>query len=127
MEKESKIFTMEEKDKKIRAEYADLVKMFDDMDDETKKQGRRLCTEAAFLRIMLSELKEIIIRDGYTERYQNGANQYGYKKSAACDQYDKAVSSYIKIMGAISRLLPKNDDAREDASEIMKFINAGRS
>jgi len=127
MEKESKIFTIEEKDKKIRAEYADLVKMFDDMDEETKKQGRRLCTEAAFLRVMLSELKEIIIREGYAERYQNGANQYGYKKSVACDQYDKAVSSYIKIMGAINRLLPKNDDAREGASEIMEFINAGRA
>ena len=127
MKEDKKIFTIEEKDKKIRAEYSDLVKLFDDMDDETKKQGRRLCTEAAFLRIMLSELKEIILRDGYTERYQNGANQYGIKKSAACDQYDKAVSSYIKIMGAINRLLPKNDDARADASELMEFINAGRA
>ena len=68
------------KDEIIKAEKRKLSGIYTRLDKKTKKSVDSLVDEAAFMAASLYELREIINEKGYTEEYQNGANQKGIKK-----------------------------------------------
>lgn len=121
------IYTEQERQKQIRREFSKLYALYRDDDNPANEQVKRLCDEAAFLRIMLHELKKIIIRDGYIETYQNGANQHGLKKSSAVEVYDKMISQYMRVFAQLNKLLPEPESIDEAQREIMAFITGGNS
>ena len=120
------IYTEEERKKQKDRELSKLLSLFDNADQELRKRAAGLCHEAAFMRVMLYELRQIIMRDGMIERYQNGATQYGLKKSSAVELYDKTVSQYIKIMAQINKLLPGVEYVDPAGREIIEFIMTGK-
>ena len=66
------------------------------------------------------ELKEQIIKEkGWTEGYQNGANQRGVKKSSEGETYNVVLKNYNSTLAAICKLLP---DERAGGDELMDFI-----
>ena len=65
------------KDDIIKAEKRKLAGIYTRLDKKTKKSVESLVDEAAFMAASLYELRKIINEKGYTEEYQNGANQKG--------------------------------------------------
>ena len=60
----------------------------------------------------LYELRKIIDDKGYTEEYQNGANQKGVKKCSEVEIYNTMIKNYSSIVKQLTDLLPK-EQSRE--------------
>lgn len=79
------------------------------MDAKTKKATQSLIDEAAFMSASLYELRVIINKKGYTETYQNGANQKGIKKSSEMEIYSTLIKNYNTTIKQLTDLIPKEE------------------
>ena len=95
------------KDKIIKAEKRKLAGIYTRLDEKTKKSVGSLVDEAAFMAASLYELRKIIDEKGYTEQYQNGANQRGVKKCSEVEIYNTMIKNYSAIVKQLTDLLPK--------------------
>lgn len=119
------IYTEKERIALINKEIRRLGKSKKDLDESRKVTLDNLFSEAAFMVVALSEVRQIMQRDGTIEEYQNGANQSGIKKSAAFEVYDKMLNTYMKVVDQINKALPET--AQIDASaEILKFASGAK-
>ena len=96
-EKPGKVAKYEGKTKEqiIAAEKRKLGGIYKKLDEKTKKATENLVEEAAFMGASLHELRQKIAEKGYTEEYQNGANQKGVKKSAEVEIYNTMIKNYM--------------------------------
>ncbi len=97
------------KDEIIKAEKTKLSAIWKKMDAKTRKATESLVDEAAFQAASLYELRMIINEKGYTEEYQNGANQKGIKKASEVEIYNTLVKNYQNTIKQLTDLLPKED------------------
>lgn len=119
MAKDTGIFTEEEREAKVKKELARLRKILAELNPDSAKIMDGLVHDTAFMAVTLEEARLMIRRDGIIEKYQNGANQCGLKKSSAVEVYDKMVNTYMKAVKQICDGLPQ---ASNDAAEgIMNF------
>lgn len=95
------------KEKIIEAEKRKFAEIFKEMDVKTKKSVGSLIDQAAFMGASLYQLAEAINEKGYTEVYQNGANQKGIKKSSEVEIYNVMIKNYSSIIKQLTDLLPK--------------------
>lgn len=63
--------------------------------------------------LQLKKLAVDIDKNGVTEQYCNGANQYGIKKSASADVYGTMIKSYMTAQKQINDLIPKSESETE--------------
>lgn len=96
-----------EKDEIIKAEKRKLAGLYRSMDAKTKKAVDSLVDEAAFMSASLYELRQIINEKGYTEEYQNGANQKGVKKCSEVEVYNTMIKNYMGTIKQLTEQLPK--------------------
>lgn len=97
---------MQTKEQKIRTELDRLSILFEDLDENKRELLDSVLQNAAFMKVTLDELQEEIAKTGAVERYQNGANQYGLKQSAAVQAYNALVKNYTAIMKVLGERLP---------------------
>ena len=116
------IYREEKRKKLIKQEIKRLNPLLENIDSNRKRAFEKLINDAAFMAVTLEEARAIINRDGIIESYQNGQNQYGYKKSSAVEVYDKMINTYSKIVKQMCDVLPENVSAEDPGEEIMKFI-----
>lgn len=95
------------KDEIIKAEKRKLAGIYTRLDKKTKKSVDSLVDEAAFMAASLYELRRIIDEKGYTEEYQNGANQKGVKKCSEVEIYNTMIKNYSAIVKQLTDLIPK--------------------
>lgn len=95
------------KDEIIKAEKRKLAGIYTRLDKKTKKSVDSLVDEAAFMAASLYELRKIIDEKGYTEEYQNGANQKGVKKCSEVEIYNTMIKNYSAIVKQLTDLIPK--------------------
>ena len=94
------------KDQKIRKEIYRLKRVFRDLDKNKLQTVESLIRNAAFMAVSLEELQEIINEEGYTEEYQNGANQSGRKQSEAVKTHIAMTKNHAAIMKQLAELVP---------------------
>jgi hypothetical protein len=107
------------KDEKIKKEIRRLKRIYKKMDPDVKKATQSLIENAAFMAVTLEDLQEIINKEGVISEYQNGANQWGTKKSPEVEVYNTMVKNHMAIIRQLTDLLPKEeakevDDGFED-------------
>lgn len=107
----------------FKEEKQKLNEVFAKIDEDKRSIVEGLIESASWQRVMLTELQEILKRDGYIETYQNGENQFGMKKSAASEVYDKTLNTYTKIVKQLCDLVA-DEGCSSPGSEIMSFISA---
>ena len=95
------------KDKRIRAEYARMKKLFSAMPENELSFCDPLLQNAAFMKVTLDDLQESINQNGVTDEYRNGANQNGTKASAELQAYNSTAKVYNALMDKLSAKLPK--------------------
>lgn len=89
------------KKERIKKEKTRLKGIFKNLDENKKKLVTPLIEKAAFMSVELDILQDSIQENGWTAEYQNGANQWGEKRSAEADTYialSKAVCSHSNMV-----------------------------
>lgn len=104
------------KEERIKTELDRLSKLFEKADGNQKASVTPLLQNAAFMKVTLEDLQEIINKEGVTEIYQNGANQHGVKQSATLQSYNALIKNYASVIKTLSAILP-----RETKSDIKPF------
>ena len=99
---------MAEKNKnlRIKSEFKRIALFFQELDEKKRDLVIPLIQNAAFMKVTLEDLQEIIIRDGVTEEYQNGANQHGIKQSATLQSYNALIKNYSSVIRSLAQYLP---------------------
>lgn len=110
--------------KTIKKELTKLKKIFKGIEPDKEKIVEKLISNAAFMAASLEELQDIINEKGYTEEYQNGANQFGVKKCSEVEIYNTMIKNYSSVIKQLVDLLPNGGASGGD--ELLDFIS-GRS
>ena len=110
-----------ERKKKINKTIKKLEQIFSVLPEDRKAVADLMLPDVAFMATTLCEARETLVRDGFIDTYQNGANQFGTKKSAAFEVYDKMLNSYKKVVDQLYSMLPEAPDS-DPAEEITKFV-----
>ena len=115
----------EEKEKRKNREIAKLRQLFSRMDRKTKSAVHSLIENAAFMTVLLEDLQDKINRNGITETYQNGKDQFGVKKSIDAEMYIATIKSHMGIMKQLTDLLAKTkeDNPGKDDDGFDGFVN----
>lgn len=94
--------------------------------EDKKKLVEGLIADASFMAEELEGLRKHISENGWSEKYQNGANQFGKKTSVEAEMYVKVQKSYASIIKQLSDFLPNDntDDKAERRKELLDFMNA---
>ena len=93
-------------DKRTKAEIKKLKNLFKGLQHDKALLTEKLIENAAFMSVLLMDLQENIKDNGYKDKYQNGVNQYGYKKSVAADLYQTTIKNYTSVIKQLNDLLP---------------------
>lgn len=109
------------KEARIEKEYRRLRTSFTAMPKKLKKANEKLMMRAAFMAVTLEDLELDIAENGVTETYQNGANQFGVKKSAAVEVYNSMVRNYMGTIRQLCDCIPVEAD-RPKIDEFDKFV-----
>lgn len=104
-------------------ELKKLKKIVELLPEDKKKITEGLIADAAFMAEQLELLRAHIMEHGWSDTYQNGANQFGKKNSVEADSYLKLQKSYASTIKQLTDLLP--DQAETAAgTDIMAFLNS---
>ncbi len=111
------------KEERIKKEIGRIKRILTKLDAKTKKVAQSLIENAAFMSVTLEDLQETINREGVISEYQNGANQWGTKKSPEVEVYNTMVKNHMAVMKQLTDLLPKEPPKEEDDG-FEDFINS---
>ena len=106
-DKESDFSAEKDKDRRIYKEYLRIGSFFEDLNDTQFAMLLPLIRNAAFMRITLDELSDLINQNGPVEEYKNGAEQFGIKQSAALQSYNTLVKNYAAVIKTLFEKLPR--------------------
>lgn len=95
-----------EKEKRISKERNRLRKVFKDLEENKLKTCSTLIDRAAFITVSLQDLETQLNKTGWTEFYQNGENQSGFKKSAVADVHISLTKNLNAIIKQLLELVP---------------------
>ena len=109
-------------DPRIKAELKKLKKLCENLPVNHSALVEKLIHNAAFMGVLLEDLREDIRVNGFYEIYQHGANQSGKKRSVAADLYQVQVKNYAAVIRQLTDLLPPGEDP--DIGGLMAFINS---
>lgn len=95
------------------------MELFKDLEPNKKQTCLALIDRAAFITVSLQDLEEDLNKNGWTEYYQNGDKQSGWKKSAAADVH---ISLTKNLNTTIKQLLDLVPPAKQQSKldELMK-------
>ena len=100
-------FTKKEKDTKIKTEVKRLTTLYAELGENKLKLYRDLISNCAFISVSLEDLKMTLNEKGFTQKYQNGENQFGIKKSSESDVYNAMIKQYASIVKQLDDALPE--------------------
>ena len=100
-----------------------LDKIVKALPEDKKKLAEGLIADASFMAEQLEVLRDYIAKNGWSEAYQNGANQFGKKTSVEADMYVKVQKNYAAIIKQLDNMLPKNGTGESD--ELLDFLSNG--
>ena len=98
-----------------------LNKIVAKIPEDRKKLVEGLIADASFMAEELEKLRGYIEENGWSEEYQNGANQHGKKTAVEAEMYVKVQKSYAAVIKQLTDLLP--DDTRTETDPLLDFLN----
>lgn len=100
--------------KKINKELKRLNGIFKDMPAGKRDTVKSLVGSAAFMAVILNELEKHIAEHGTVSEYQNGANQWGTKKSPEVEVYNSMLKNHMGVIKQLTDLLDRNAVEEDD-------------
>ncbi|HBF1685096.1 TPA: hypothetical protein KNS66_003525 [Clostridioides difficile] len=118
------IYEQLEKEKKIKQEVSRLKKNYKDLEKGKNKILDGLVNEAAFLKISLEETREILTKEGLTEIFKQGKQEFE-RERLQVKIYLNFMKLYSNVMKQLIDIIP-SDMKQEEEDELIKFIKKGR-
>ena len=112
------------KEAMIIKELKKIKSIYKDLDLKRKKNAESLMNSAAFMAVSMMELEHIINLKGYTEEYQNGANQKGIKKCSEVEIYNNLAKNYLSYVKQLDDMLQKAG-GQTKSDELIDFLTGG--
>ena len=106
------------KEELISGKIAELKRIYKGIETTRKKNAEMIIPNAAFMAISMMELEKIINVKGYSEEYQNGANQRGV------ETYNNFAKNYLSYIKQLDDMLQKSGGQQKE-DELLKFISGG--
>ena len=91
---------------RVKKEKARLMELFKDLEPNKLQTCIALIDRAAFITISLEDLETQLNEIGWTEYYQNGDKQSGWKKSAAADVHISLTKNLNTTIKQLLDLVP---------------------
>ena len=110
------------KEERISRERRRLRRLIRDIGSDRRAVGERLVDNIAFMVVMLQDLQCEILEKGATSVYQNGANQWGTKKSPEAELYIQLMQRFIPAVKQFMDLLP--DDSKAVVDPLLDYVGA---
>lgn len=104
---------------RVKKEKARLLELFKDLEPNKLQTCLALIDRAAFITISLQDLESQLNEIGWTEYYQNGETQSGWKKSAAADVHISLTKNLNTIIKQLLELVPPAQK-RSKLEELMR-------
>lgn len=98
-------------------ELRKLKRISKSLPEDRRKVAEGLLADAAFMAEQLEQLRNDITENGWSEEYQNGANQHGRKQRVEADMYIKLQKGYTSIIKQLFDQLPKEAKTNDDLVE----------
>lgn len=111
---------------RIKREIARLNRIFKNLPKDKLSTAASLIRNAAFMTITLDDLQATMNEQGVVDKYQNGENQWGYKKSPQVEIYNTMIKNHLAIIKQLCDLLPDNQ-SKAVADELMDFVKKAKS
>lgn len=96
-----------DRNSRIYEEYKRLSDLFEELSAEEFAVLYPTLKQAAFMRITLEDLADLITKEGCVEAYQNGEHQHGQKQSAALQSYNATIKNYAATVKMLFEKLPR--------------------
>ena len=110
-----------ERDKEISKEVKKLEKIFKNVEADKVKLVQGLIENAAFLRVTLYELREIMLETGTIENFKNGSQEM-LREHPAMKNYSTLLKNYTTIMKQLFDVLPNGGAGTAEKDEFLAFI-----
>lgn len=94
------------KETRIKEEYDRLLEIYRDLAENKMQIVRPLIQNAAFMKVTLEDLQVSINKNGCSEEYKNGENQYGKKAAADLQAYNSLIKNYNTVSDRLEKMLP---------------------
>lgn len=116
------------KDEIVKKEKSKFSAICREVGKDKKKAMETLVNEAAFMGASLFELRQKINEKGYTEEYQNGANQKGVKKCSEVEVYNVMIKNYTAVIRQIMEIAGKgsknSDGGKGNSDDFFAFLKS---
>lgn len=94
------------KKSRVKKEKQRLLNLFADLEPNKLQTCLPLIERAAFITVSLEDIEMQLNEIGFTEYYQNGDKQSGWKKSAAADVHISMTKNLNTIIKQLLELVP---------------------
>lgn len=108
---------------RIMSETERIGLIYENLPDNQREVVAPLIQNAAFMKVTLEDLQEIINEEGVIDSYQNGANQSGTKQSATLQSYNSLIKNFASVQRQLIQLLPP--EGRPKLKELMEKLEGG--
>ena len=102
----------EDRERRVTEELGRISALFSSMPKNQRAVIAPLIQNAAFMRVTLEDLQQLILEEGVTDQYMNGANQYGRKQSASLQAYNSLIKNYASVTKTLTQMLPPEKKVR---------------
>lgn len=109
-----------DQEKRISAEKRRLAKLYEELTGHRKELATKLIDRAANQLVMVEDLEQYLSEHGYTEEYQNGANQTGKKQSSEMQVYISVAKQYNQTIKQLDDML--DGQAPVSQNELIDFM-----
>lgn len=106
------------KETRIKLELKRMTEIYRELPENKMALVIPLLENAAFMKITLEDLQVSINRNGCSDEYKNGENQYGKKAAADLQAYNSLIKNYNTISDRLEKLLPP--EQRESRLEALR-------
>ena len=107
--------------REINKEMKRLNLLFENIPKDKKGVVQSLIDSASFQTVILNRLEKHIAEHGTTSKYQNGANQWGTKRSPEVEVYNSMLKNQMGIIRQLTDLIEKSDVELDDGFDA--FLN----
>ncbi len=107
------------KEEKIKKEENRLKRALKDLDKNKLLVVESLIGTTAFMAVSLRELEEKINQNGYSDKYQNGENQFGTKQSDEVKTYLAMQKNFTTSIKTLADIAPLTVSKKSRLKELM--------
>lgn len=107
------------REKANKTDIGELIKLFDNIEENRKPLAEKLCKQAIFMEKTLNELAKDVTQNGAILTTVNGNGFDVVMENPAQKSYNTMINRYTAVMTKLIDLLPKGEI---ESDELMKFL-----